>query len=188
MFLLNMEYIFCYMALLINTEKLIAVGSSSKSQGDSIMQNVKASERAHIAAENKARQISDIVNKIKEMSPESSQEYIQQVVMSLLGATEMYEEAMKQQKRATASLLATEAVMLEVLGHTQTLWEPMKTFSTYVPKVNPCFWCSQKFSSLVALNFHFQSKHQQKLKEIVSLTHICNSYKMYIISDINTCL
>ena len=75
------------MVLLTNIEKLIAVGNSSKSQGDSIMQNVKASERAHIAAENKARQISDIVNKIKEMSPESSQEYIQQVVMSLLGAT-----------------------------------------------------------------------------------------------------
>ena len=52
------------------------------------MQNVKASERARIAAENKARQISDIVNEIKEMSPESSQEYIQQVVMSLFGATE----------------------------------------------------------------------------------------------------
>ena len=103
------------MALLINTEKLIAVGSSSKTQGDSIMQNMKASERAHIAAENKARQISDIVNEIKEMSPESSQEYIHQVVMSLLGATEMYEEAMKQQKRATASLLAVEAVMLEIL-------------------------------------------------------------------------
>ena len=68
MFLLNMGYIFCYMALLINTEKLIAVGSSSKSQGDSIMQNVKASERAHIAAENKARQISDIVNKIRDVS------------------------------------------------------------------------------------------------------------------------
>ena len=57
------------MVLLINTEKLIAVGSSSKNQGDSIMQNVKASERAHIAAENEARQISDIGNKIKEMSP-----------------------------------------------------------------------------------------------------------------------
>ena len=84
-----MGYIFCHMALLINTEKLIAVRSSSKSQGDSIMQNVKASERAHIAAENKARQISDIVNKIKEMSPESSWEYIQQVVMFLLGTTEM---------------------------------------------------------------------------------------------------
>ena len=84
------------MALLINTGKLIALGSSSRSQGDSIMQNVEASERAHIAAENKARQISDIVNKIKEMSPESPQEYIQQVVMSLLGATEMYEEATKQ--------------------------------------------------------------------------------------------
>ena len=56
------------MVLLTNIEKLIAVGNSSKSQGDSIMQNVKASERAHIAAENKARQISDIVNKIKEMS------------------------------------------------------------------------------------------------------------------------
>ena len=69
MFLLNMGYIFCFMALLINTPKLIAVGSSSKSQGDSIMQNVKSSERAHIAAENKARQISDIVNEIKEMSP-----------------------------------------------------------------------------------------------------------------------
>ena len=93
------------------------------------------------------------------MSPESSQEYIQQVVMPLLGATEMYEEAMKQQKRATASLLAAEAVTLEVLGDTQTLQEPMKTFSTYVPKMNPCFWCSQKFSSLVALDFHFQSKH-----------------------------
>ena len=89
------------------------------------------------------------------MSPESSQEYIQKVVMSLLGATEMYEEAMKQQKRATASLLPAEAVILEVLGDTQTLWEAMKNFSTYVPKVNPCFWCSQKFSSLVALNFHF---------------------------------
>ena len=75
------------------------------------------------------------------MSPESSQEYIQQVVMSLLGATEMYEEAAKQQKRATTSLLAAEAVTLEVLGDTQTLQEPMKTFSTYVPKVNPCFWC-----------------------------------------------
>ena len=50
------------------------------------------------------------------MSPESSQEYIQQVVMSLLGATEMYEEATKQQKRATASLLAAEAVILEVNG------------------------------------------------------------------------
>ena len=176
------------MALLINTPKLIAVGSSSKSQGDSIMQNVKSSERAHIAAENKARQISDIVNEIKEMSPESSQEYIQQVVMSLLGATEMYEEAMKQQKRATASLLSAETLMLEVLGDTQTLWEPMKTFSTYVPKVNPCFWCSQKFSSLVALHFHFQSKHQQKLKKIVSLSHIYTAYKIYIISDINTCL
>ena len=92
----------------------------------------------------------------------------------------MYEEATKQQKRATASLFAAEAVMLEVLGDTQTLQEPMKTFSTYVPKVNPCFW-SQKFSPLVALNFHFQSKHPQKLKEIVSLTHIYNSYKMYII-------
>ena len=72
------------------------------------------------------------------MSPESSKEYIQQVVMSLLGATEMYEEATKQ-KRATASLLSAEALMLEVLVDTQTLWEPMKTFSTYVPKVNPCF-------------------------------------------------
>ena len=51
----------------------------------------------------------------------------------------MYEEATKQQKRATASLVAAEAVMLEVLGDTQTLWEPMKTFSTYVSKVNPCF-------------------------------------------------
>ena len=56
------------MALLINTEKLYSCGGKhgSKSQGDSIMQNVKASERAHIAAEKKARQISDIVNKIKE--------------------------------------------------------------------------------------------------------------------------
>ena len=123
------------------------------------MQNVKASERACIAVENKARQISDIVNKIIQMSSESSEEYIQQVVMSLLGATEMYEEATKQ-KRATASLLAAEAVMLEVLGDAQTLWEPMKTFSSYVPKVNPCFWCSQTFSSLAALNYHFQSKHQ----------------------------
>ena len=34
------------------------------------MQNVTASERAHTAVENKARQISDIVNEIKEMSPE----------------------------------------------------------------------------------------------------------------------
>ena len=139
MFLLNMGYIFCFMALLINTPKLIALGSSSKSQGDSIMQNVKSSERAHIAAENKARQISDIVNEIKEMSPESSKDYIQQVVMSLLGATEMYEEATKQQKRATASLLSAEALMLEVLGDTQTLQEPMKTFSTYVPKSEPLF-------------------------------------------------
>ena len=169
------------MVLLTNIEKLIAVGNSSKSQGDSIMQNVKASERACIAAENKARQISDIVNEIKEMSPESSQEYIQQVVMSLLGATETYEEATKQQKSATASLLAAEAVMLEVLGDAQTLWEPMESFSSYVPKVNPCFWCSQRFSSLAALNYHFQTKHQQKLKKIVSLHHIYNSYKMYII-------
>ena len=46
------------MVLLTNIEKLIAVGNSSKSQGDSIMQNVKASDRARIAAENKARQIS----------------------------------------------------------------------------------------------------------------------------------
>ena len=56
------------MVLLTNIEKLIAVGNSSKSQRDSIMQNVKASERAHIAAENKARQISDTVNKIRDVS------------------------------------------------------------------------------------------------------------------------
>ena len=64
------------------------------------MQNVKASERARIAAKNKARQISDIVNEIKEMSPESSQEYIQQVVMSLLGATNK-----RQQNNRKAPLL-----------------------------------------------------------------------------------
>ena len=56
------------MVLLTNIEKLIAVGHSSKGQGDSIMQNVKPSERACIAAENKARQISDIVNEIRDVS------------------------------------------------------------------------------------------------------------------------
>ena len=45
-------------------------------------------------------------------------------------------------KNTTASLLAAEAVTLEVLGDAQTLQEPMKSFSSYVPKVNPCFWCS----------------------------------------------
>ena len=126
------------MALLINTEKLIAVGKQfKKAKGDSIMQNVKASERAHTAAEKKARQISDIVNKIKQMSPDSSQEYIQQVVRSLLGATEMYEEATKQQKRATASLLAAEAVTLEVMGDTQTLMGTNENFQHLCAKSEP---------------------------------------------------
>ena len=50
---------------IINTEKLKAVGSSSKSQGG---QYHAECERAHIAAENKARQISDIVNEIRDVS------------------------------------------------------------------------------------------------------------------------
>ena len=58
--------------------------------------------------------------------------------MSLLGAIETYEEATKQQKSATASLLAAEAVKLEVLGDAQTLGTNEKP-QQLCPKREPLF-------------------------------------------------
>ena len=81
------------------------------------MQNVKDSETVRVEADRTLNEISDVVNEIKKMSPNSSREYIYQVVNFLQGVAEKYEEATKQEKRATASLLAAED------SNTWKLWE-----------------------------------------------------------------